>query len=953
MRRTLLSGLFVCLASCSSSTGAPVATSVHDDTLATLRRLGALPTGDAGALALTAVVPARATAPLRLGEGDVWLEIEPEAMRPVEGLEAEKGTTVFRDAAPDVDLVYVRTARRVEELRLARTTAAAVGAAWSLRRGPGVAAVQVVDGRVEVVDGKGTVRLASEPAWAIDARGVKRPLTLALHGARLEAKLDTAGLTAPVAVDPAWSSVAYPSALSRVAATLTRLSTGKVLLAGGLILTTGARLSTAEVYDPATNTWTAASPMAKPRSEHTANTLGTAGSKKVLLVGGHDGTSTMTTAEIYDETTNSFGAPIALSSFATSSGSSAERRGHAAVTLGSGEVLVIGGRSNMGLHNSMFSFSTAGLPQTLAGGALPIPLLEPSAAVLGDGRVLVASGRSISGGGPERYVRDAYLVTIAVLNASFTTAASLPVARVGATVVVPAVGPNAGRVMLVGGAISSATSESVVVPSQGGIVYDPTANAWSPIPSLMATRRNLAFGGLVAGGGKLLVTGGVTDAVISGSANADAEILDLTTMAWANAGNMMEPRAAHSGVVLADGSMLLVGGVRAVTDGVLTLPTVLAEKFASQPNGSDCDADGQCASGHCVDRTCCDKPCTGQCEACDVSGSRGTCKVVTGAPHGARTACRPPGVGDAPACAETCNGVDTTCKYAASTVACSVDACAAGVETHANTCDGAGKCKDTAKSCGDYVCDAKACKTTCATKADCANPAHFCEAGKCIPQQASGSACTRDEACATGLCVDGVCCESKCDGQCQACDVPGQAGKCVAIKGKPHGKRADCDKDATDACKSKACDGTNTAACAATVGPCSPYACDDAEKVCKKACATDVDCGAGYECDKTARCVPRTSKCIGAATLQAADGSKTTCTAYVCRDGACLDKCTTSNECQNGYACDGTQCVSASAPPPASDGGCSAARVDLQGGAAGALGLAVGLLAARRGRRRR
>ena len=53
---------------------------------------------------------------------------------------------------------------------------------------------------------------------------------------------------------------------------------------------------------------------------------------------------------------------------------------------------------------------------------------------------------------------------------------------------------------------------------------------------------------------------------------------------------------------------------------------------------------------------------------------------------------------------------------------------------------------------------------------------------------ANGYACTSAPECKSGACVDGVCCESACDGACQACNVPGTEGSCTAAPaGTPEG----------------------------------------------------------------------------------------------------------------------------------------------------------------------
>jgi hypothetical protein len=56
-------------------------------------------------------------------------------------------------------------------------------------------------------------------------------------------------------------------------------------------------LSGAELYDPATNTWTTIASLATARTNHTATLLGNG---KVLVAGGYDGSADLSSAELYD-----------------------------------------------------------------------------------------------------------------------------------------------------------------------------------------------------------------------------------------------------------------------------------------------------------------------------------------------------------------------------------------------------------------------------------------------------------------------------------------------------------------------------------------------------------------------------------------------------------------------------------------------------------------------------
>ena len=94
-----------------------------------------------------------------------------------------------------------------------------------------------------------------------------------------------------------WTTVA-PLNTGRFFQAAVLLPNGKVLVTGGTSGTySGAELASAEVYDPALNTWTTIAPMNSVHFIHTATLLA---SGKVLVTGGWNGYNALNSAEVYD-----------------------------------------------------------------------------------------------------------------------------------------------------------------------------------------------------------------------------------------------------------------------------------------------------------------------------------------------------------------------------------------------------------------------------------------------------------------------------------------------------------------------------------------------------------------------------------------------------------------------------------------------------------------------------
>ena len=160
--------------------------------------------------------------------------------------------------------------------------------------------------------------------------------------------------------------------------TATRLSDGRVLIAGG---ENGAGvLNESEIYDPASATFSAAANMNAARVDHTATLLGDG---RVLIAGGRDGAGALASTEIFDPATGDFTSGPTLS---------VARAGHSATLFANGTVLMTGGTAsgNAEVLNVATGTSTAA-------GAMNVARSMHSAALLQDGRVLVVGGRDGDG----------------------------------------------------------------------------------------------------------------------------------------------------------------------------------------------------------------------------------------------------------------------------------------------------------------------------------------------------------------------------------------------------------------------------------------------------------------------------------------------------------------------------------------------------------------------------
>lgn len=198
-------------------------------------------------------------------------------------------------------------------------------------------------------------------------------------------------LASAVLYDPATRAFSATSDMSvgRGYQTSTLLQNGLILIAGGgKAGYAGALgepfLASAELFDPATGTFSATGSMSVARQDHTATVLKDG---RVLIVGGDDVREhALATAELYDPSTGTFSA----------TGSMTEARGfHTATLLDDGRVLITGGVANGSWHWG--GVNTAELYDPATGtfsktGEMEYWSAWHTATLLLDGRVLLTGG---------------------------------------------------------------------------------------------------------------------------------------------------------------------------------------------------------------------------------------------------------------------------------------------------------------------------------------------------------------------------------------------------------------------------------------------------------------------------------------------------------------------------------------------------------------------------------
>jgi hypothetical protein len=324
-------------------------------------------------------------------------------------------------------------------------------------------------------------------------------------------------------------------------------------------------------------------------------------------------------------------------------------------------------------------------------------------------------------------------------------------------------------------------------------------------------------------------------------------------------------------------------------------PAMCATRCAQ---GKMCNVTSDCQSGlSCADGVCCNAACTGTCYACTAaltglaSGVCGAIKAGLPAPAGECTPSAASTCGDEGA---VCNG-SGACQTWPNGTQCLAPTCSGNALSPAGTC-ASGVCTSGGPiNCTPYKCTSGACTTSCTFDTDCASSSYYCDSShQCVLKLTQGTACGAADQCQTGNCVDGFCCDTACNTQCQACSN--------ALTGDANGTCENVNPGTADpsgTCKTLAATSCGTDGLCATGGVCQFYG---GSTVCVTA-----------SCSTVTNSQTTQGLCSGSGTC--AGSTTSSCAPYVCgATASCLTSCPSNDaigdgSCAAGDWCNGTTCV--------------------------------------------
>jgi hypothetical protein len=340
--------------------------------------------------------------------------------------------------------------------------------------------------------------------------------------------------------------------------TATLLENGTVLIAGGYSFGfPGQIIASAELYDPATQTFKQTGNMTSARARHTAVLLADG---RVLIAGGLNGTNgsgqqASASAELYDPSTGAFTPARDMITI---------RGPHSATLLADGRVLMTGcaipcNSAIAELYDpGTGRFADAGTPG--AGGGADT--------LLADGRVLITGGCTADFRGTKAQLFDPVISKFS-FTGLMRGCGSL----------------NTATLLMNGKVLFAGNVENDGFPAESEL-YDSSEGTFTSLGQTIGPHQFSAA--TLIPDGTVMITGGQLP---GGSGDPGAEFYTPATGTFAFAGKMNIGRHLHTSTLLPDGSVLVAGGFNVWPEATATAeiyrPQVLLDRPAllSLPGG--------------------------------------------------------------------------------------------------------------------------------------------------------------------------------------------------------------------------------------------------------------------------------------------------------------------------------------------------------------------------------
>jgi len=308
----------------------------------------------------------------------------------------------------------------------------------------------------------------------------------------------------------------------------------------GLVLLAGGYTETTQLYNPTTQTingvlsgrFAASGSLTHLRAHHTATVLPDGW---VLVVGGRDDTTGLSTAELYNPNSGTWSSTGQMST---------ARQGHTATLLSGNRVLIAGGQVDWfapGLSSTeIFQYDpSTHTGQFSAGPSMAVGRAQHQAVTLNDARVL------FSGGWGATLNATAELFTDSGAGSFGPTAGAMQTARADHTATLL----SNGKVLIAGG-----WQIFVNAAAQTGELFDPQTNTFANVGANAARRNHLAAR---LNDGRVVLAGGDDGA---GNPLFTVDVFDPVAATFATAHELVVARGGITGTHLANDKVLAVGG---------------------------------------------------------------------------------------------------------------------------------------------------------------------------------------------------------------------------------------------------------------------------------------------------------------------------------------------------------------------------------------------------------